>query len=172
VRSESEQQVAGGVAVCACDPDASIFVHELTQAAFAGYEALEPPSGASRETLESVRGDLETAGGALAWLDTRPVGCLRFVVAAQHLHVRRVAVAPELQGRGIGRALMAWAEDQAGSRGLSRVTVGVRLSLPGNLAFYRRLGYEVIAEHSHEGYDRPTWVLMDKGVPAPAARSL
>ena len=40
------------------------------------------------------------------------------------------------------------------------------------VAFYRRLGYEVTAEHSHEGYDRPTWVLMDKDVPAPAARSL
>lgn len=149
-----------------CGYDAAPVVHALTQAAFAGYEALDPPSGASRETVEAVRRDLEAAGGALAWLDSRPVGCLRFVVAADHLHVRRVAVTPELQGTGIGRALMAWAEAQAENRGLPRVTVGVRLSVPGNLAFYRRLGYEVVAEHAHPGYERPTWVSMQKGVRA------
>ena len=155
--------------VYACGWDSAIVVHELTQAAFAGYESLDPPSGASRETVESVRRDLGAAGGALARLDSRPVGCLRFVVAAGHLHVRRVAVVPEVQGRGVGRALMAWAEAQAENRGLSRVTVGVRLSLPGNLAFYRRLGYEVVAEHAHPGYDRPTWVSMQKGVRAAGA---
>jgi len=48
----------------------------------------------------------------------------------------------------------------------------VRSESEQQVAFYRRLGYEVTAEHSHEGYDRPTWVLMDKDVPAPAARSL
>ena len=163
---ESERQLGGGVEVYVCGADAAAAVHELTQAAFAGYEALDPPSGASRETPESVRRDLVAAGGALAWLDSRPVGCLRFVVAADHLHARRVAVTPRLQGRGIGRALMAWAEGQASNRGLSRVTVGVRLSLPGNLAFYRRLGYEVVAEYSHPGYDRPTWVSMQKSVRA------
>jgi len=166
---ESDRRVANGVAVYACGGNAATMVHELTQAAFAGYEALDPPSGASRETAESVRRDLEAAGGALAWLDSRPVGCLRFVIEADHLHVRRVAVTPELQGLGIGRALMAWAEAQAIDRRLSRVTVGVRLSLPGNLGFYRRLGYEVIAEHAHPGYDRPTWVLMQKTFQARAA---
>jgi len=154
------------VEVRVCGYDAAPVVHELTQAAFAGYEALDPPSGALRESVESVRRDLEAAGAALAWLDSEPVGCLRFVVAADHLHVRRVAVTPELQGRGIGRALMAWAEAQAENRGLPRVTVGVRLSPPGNLAFYRRLGYQVVAEHAHPGYDRPTWVSMQKVVRA------
>lgn len=163
---DSEHPVASRVEVRVCAHDAAPVVHELTQAAFAGYEALDPPSGASRETVEAVRRDLETAGGALAWLDSRPVGCLRFVVAADHLHVRRVAVTPELQDKGIGRALMAWAEAEAENRGLPRVTVGVRLSVRGNLAFYRRLGYEVVAEHAHPGYDRPTWVSMQKGVRA------
>lgn len=163
---DSEHPVASRVEVRVCAHDAAPAVHELTQAAFAGYEALDPPSGASRETVEAVRRDLETAGGALAWLDSRPVGCLRFVVAADHLHVRRVAVTPELQDKGIGRALMAWAEAEAESRGLPHVTVGVRLSVRGNLAFYRRLGYQVVAEHAHPGYDRPTWVSMQKGVRA------
>jgi hypothetical protein len=58
--------------------------------------------------------------------------------------------------------MMAWTEAEARRRGLAGLTVGVRLALPGNRAFFGSLGYEVIAEHSHAGYDRPTWVAMSK----------
>lgn len=161
---ESEPQRARNVQVVRCNGGAAAVVHELTQAAFSGYGTLDPPSGACRETVESVRRDLEAGGGAVAFLDTAAVGCLRFEGAATDFHVRRVAVKPELQGTGIGRALMAWAEAEAASSGFGHVTVGVRLSLPANLGFYGRLGYEVVAEHSHPGYARPTWVSMRKWV--------
>src|SRR5207248_10504924 len=113
---------------------------------------------------------LAAHGGAIAWLDGRPVGCLRFVFADGDLHVRRVAVLPELQGRGIGSALMAWAEAEAARRGLPAVRVGVRLALARNLAWYRRLGYEVIGEHAHPGHDHPTWAAMRRLVGRQARR--
>ena len=165
---ESEPGLAGGVEVIHCDSGAAAVVHDLTQAAFSGYDVLDPPSGALKETVDSVRRDLEAGGGAVALLGSAAVGCLRFEVAAGHLHVRRVAVRPEMQGRGIGRALMAWAEVEAARRGLAHVSVGVRLSVPSNLAFYQRLGYVVVAEHSHPGYVVPTAVSMQKRIPAPA----
>ncbi len=161
-----DPQARGGLTVLACGAEAADVIHELTQAAFHAYEALDPPSGASRETVESVRSDLEAGGGAVALLDDRPVGCLRFTVEADHMHVRRVAVAPALQGTGVGRALMEWAEREAAGRSLTEVTVGVRLALPANLAVYRRLGYEVVEEHSHDGYRHPTWVSMRKPLSA------
>ncbi len=139
-------------------------MHDLSRAAFRDQAGLDPPSGESRETLDSVRADLEAHGGAIAWWAERPVGCLRFEVEPGHLHVRRVAVLPELQGQGIGRALMAWAEAEAARRRRAEVHVGVRIALPGNLAFYRRLGYEVAAEHAHPGYDRPTWLSLRKAL--------
>lgn len=148
-----------------CKAQDAEIVHRLTQAAFGGLAALDPPSGADRETVAAVRRDLETHGGALARAGARPVGCLRFAAEHGHLHVRRVAVLPELQGKGIGRELMRWAENHAAAKGLPEVTVGVRLALPANLAFYKRLGYEVVAEHAHVGYDRPTWVSLRKSVP-------
>jgi ribosomal protein S18 acetylase RimI-like enzyme/glutaredoxin len=148
--------------VAPCGVEEAETVHRLTQAAFRGFARLDPPSGAGRETLDSVRSDLAADGAALGLLDGRPAGCLRFQVGADHVHVRRVAVLPPLQGRGIGRALMAWAESEAARRGAAEVTVGVRVAVPGNLAFYRRLGYEVVAEHAHPGYDRPTWLSMRK----------
>ncbi len=151
-----------------CGPEQAAVVHRLTQAAFRAHASLDPPSSAGRETLESVRADL-ASGGALARLDGRPAGCLRFAVAGDHVHVRRVAVPPELQGRGIGSALMAWVEAKAAARGLAEVTLGVRLALSGNLRLYRRLGYEEAGRSSHPGHDRPTWVLMRKRVTPPGA---
>jgi ribosomal protein S18 acetylase RimI-like enzyme len=153
------------VRVLPCGPEASGAVHELTRRAFAPYSRLDPPSGAGRESLESVGEELAVYGGALASTDGRPAGCLRLREMDGHLHVRRVAVAPEQQGRGIGRALMRWAEAEAGRRGTEGVSVGVRLALPGNLEFYRRLGYREVERHAHPGYDRPTWALLRKRVP-------
>ena len=57
---------------------------------------------------------------------------------------------------------MDWAEQEGRRRGARSVTVGVRLALPRNLTFYRELGYEAVAEHRHQGYDRTTWLAMRK----------
>ena len=149
--------------VVPCGPERAAEVHRLTQTAFAKYGDLDPPSGALRESLTTVVDDLTAGGGAIAELESRPVGCLRWRLAPNgDFHVRRVAVEPELQRRGIGRALMARAEQEARRRGCEAVSVGVRTALPGNLAFYRRLGYDLVGEHRHDGYDRTTWLALRK----------
>ncbi len=146
-----------------CGAERAEEVHRLTQIAFGGYRNLDPPSGAVRESLADVRDDLAAGGGAIAELGGRAVGCLRWRVAANgDFHVRRVAIEPKLQRRGVGRALMTWAEREAERRGCERVSVGVRIALPGNLTFYRRLGYEVTGEHRHDGYDHATWLGLRK----------
>ena len=104
-----------------------------------------------------MREDLEANGGAIAWLCPTPVGCLRYDVQAGHLHVRRVAVPPDRRLAGIGTALMAWAHRYARSRGLREVRLGVRVQLPGNMAFYKKLGYEVIGSHRHPVNRRVFW---------------
>jgi GNAT superfamily N-acetyltransferase len=149
--------------VVPCGSERAEDVHRLTQEAFKAYAHLDPPSGAVRESVARVRDDLALGGGALAQVDGRPVGCLRWQLAADgDFHVRRVAIEPERQRQGIGRALMAWAEREAVRRGCGTVFVGVRIALPGNVAFYRSLGYAVTGEHSHDGYERTTWLAMRK----------
>lgn len=150
------------VSVDRCGPEAAETVHRLTQAAFRDQATLAPPSGAGRETVEDVREDLRRQAGALGTIASRPVACMRFTMEPDRISVRRLAVPPELQGRGIGRAMMAWAESEAERRGAHEVTVGVRLALEGNIAFFRRLGYEPAGEGAHPGYDRPTWLTMRK----------
>ena len=121
---------------------------------------LDPPSGALRETVESVRDDIHRGGAAIAWLGGEPVGCLRYEVVDDHLHVRRVAVPPEWQRRRIGTALMDWAHARARELGLGEVRLGVRKQLPGNRAFYRGLGYQLMARHRHPGHNRVSWYEM------------
>jgi tRNA threonylcarbamoyladenosine biosynthesis protein TsaE len=155
--------VTDHVRVVPCGPERADDVYRLTQAAFRSYRRLDPPSVARRESVERVVDDLAVGGGAIAEVDGCPVACLRWDLAPNgDLHVRRLAVEPEFQRRGLGRALMAWAEGEARRRGCESVSVGVRVALPGNLDFYRELGYEVMGQHRHEGYDRTTWLAMRK----------
>jgi tRNA threonylcarbamoyladenosine biosynthesis protein TsaE len=145
--------------VAGCGPEAGPEVHRLTRLAFGGYDWLEPPSGALGESEEQVRAELAAHGGAVAWLDGLAVGCLRLSDGDEPgvLHVRRVAVDPALQRRGIGRALMEWAAEEARRRGCRELRLGVRRQLPGNLAFYRRLGYRVLRAHAHPVSGRVVW---------------
>jgi GNAT superfamily N-acetyltransferase len=153
-----------GLSIDPCGPELAEVVHRLTQAAFAAQRSLDPPTGSAHESVESVRAELARGEAAVGWVGPRPVACMRLATEGDHLHVRRLAIEPELQGRGIGRAMMAWAEAAARQRGLTAVTVGVRLALTGNRAFFARLGYEPVAEHAHAGYDHPTWVEMRRSV--------
>jgi predicted N-acetyltransferase YhbS len=160
-----EREPGGGVRVVACGPERAADVHRLTQAAFAPHGRLDPPSGALAETVAQVGADLAAGGGAVAERDGWAVGCLRWRLRdGGDLYVGRVAVAPGEQAAGIGRALMAWAEDEARRRGCGGIAVGVRIALPGNLAYFRRLGYVVTGEHSHDGYPHPTWLSLRKEI--------
>jgi ribosomal protein S18 acetylase RimI-like enzyme len=125
---------------------------------------LTPPSAAIAETPELVRLELEESGGALATLTEtgQAVGALRLVEKTSRLQVRRVAVDPACQGRGVGTALMDWAQKEAARRGCAEVWVGVRAQLPRNLEFYKRLGYRVVAEHRHPKTQELVWYEMTR----------
>lgn len=53
-----------------------------------------------------------------------------------------LAVDPARQRRGVGRALVAAAEDWLATRGVPKVHLMVRESNAAVAAFYRRLGYD------------------------------
>jgi ribosomal protein S18 acetylase RimI-like enzyme len=54
------------------------------------------------------------------------------------------AVAPSLQGRGIGTRLMAAAEELARERGVGTIELGAEDHNPRARMLYERLGYEVV----------------------------
>lgn len=157
----AEEARAQKLTVRLCGPADAELVHALTQSAFEEYaRTLDPPTGALRETVESVRADLVAHGGAIAWRGDDPLGCLRFEVEPGHLHVRRVAVRPDQRHAGVGTALMEWAHDHARRLDLPEVRLGVRRQLEGNRGFYGSLGYEVVGAHRHPGAEAVTWYEM------------
>jgi GNAT superfamily N-acetyltransferase len=79
-----------------------------------------------------------------AWDGARAVGCLALLLnASGEARMRQVAVAPDAQGRGVGRLLVEEFEAEARRQGASRMTLHARLTA---LVFYEKLGYRAEGE--------------------------
>src|SRR5437588_12556703 len=129
-----------GVRITRARVEDAPLVQRLMREAFAEYAArLQPPSGSLSETVEDVTGFLERGGAVIAWIGTDAAGTARFEATDDWLYVGRVSVLPAYRRRGIASAMMAAVEAEAIARGLPDVRVGVRMSLPSNLALYRKL---------------------------------
>jgi GNAT superfamily N-acetyltransferase len=57
--------------------------------------------------------------------------------------IMELAVAPDRQGQGIGRAIVAWLIDEARRRGRSAVLVGTANASIDNIAFYQKVGFRM-----------------------------
>jgi len=65
-----------------------------------------------------------------------------------------------LEAGGALVGVVLWRE--ARRRGLSRMTLGVRLALDDNRRLFRSCGFEETTLHRHEGFSEPTWVTMER----------
>jgi N-acetylglutamate synthase-like GNAT family acetyltransferase len=63
--------------------------------------------------------------------------------AAQQGQVRCVAIATAAQGKGIGKAIMAYLEDQAKAKGWTEIVLEARENA---VPFYQAIGYSIVAE--------------------------
>lgn len=83
-----------------------------------------------------------------AFEDDKMLGCCMLIrETAQTVRLRQMAVLNNLQGKGIGRALMQFAENLARDRGYRRITMHARTTAIG---FYEKLGYEVHGDQFDE----------------------
>lgn len=60
---------------------------------------------------------------------------------AEGLLIENVAVRPDLQGQGLGRRLLSFAEEEASALGLPAVKLFTHEKMTTNLNLYERLGY-------------------------------
>ena len=137
----------------------------LIRTAFEEYRGrLQPPSGAHRETAESIGHYLQQGYAVLALRNDEVIGCVCYHQESEHVYLGRLSVLPSCRQYGVGRALMAYVEQQAQALGVPRLQLGVRVALPYLQAYYERLGYCVVRYEAHEGYTEPTYVVMEKQV--------
>lgn len=146
----------------ASDEDAPTLL-QLMLVAFQEYEGvLDPPSAAHTETVESVNKRLASGSAVLALIDGDPAGFAFYQPHGTHLYFSRLSVLPAIRNRGIGRALIDYVEARAREHGFAGVRLGVRVQLPHMRARYERLGYRITEYRTHEGYEKPTYVFMEK----------
>jgi ribosomal protein S18 acetylase RimI-like enzyme len=142
----------------AADVDA---VRDIVQRAYDVYVARigRRPGPMDADYAAIVRaGDLWVADdGGIA------VGLLVLVAAPDHLLIENVAVDPERQGTGVGRALLDFAEAIARDQRLSMVRLYTHALMSENQALYRRRGFREDERRAEAGFER---VFMSKRVGA------
>jgi ribosomal protein S18 acetylase RimI-like enzyme len=100
-------------------------------------EILRKPLGLTFSEEELAREKNEILIGAFE--EEKMLGCCMLVQEGEkHCRLRQMAVINNLQGKGIGKALMTFAENIARDRGYKKLTMHARKTA---LGFYERLGY-------------------------------
>ncbi|MGG7517441.1 GNAT family N-acetyltransferase [Allorhizobium undicola] len=131
------------------------------------HPLIDPPSSALKLTPETLRAKAAEEIGYAAMMDGRLVGCLFCrQEGAETLYLGKLAVLPDLQGKGIGRAMLAAAEGVARACGVTRLKLETRIELKGNHERFAAWGFRRVAEKSHPGYERTTFVEMVKPLQA------
>ena len=142
-----------GLRVRAARPDDAAFVTKLAPRAAAGAPPWLDPTRLA-ETQRRWVGEAIVAGreaeALLVAEDARgrrlgfvyAVPATDFFTGEEYGHVSDIAVVPDAEGRGVGRALMAAAEAWARGRGYRALSLHVFVDNGGARAFYERLGYE------------------------------
>ncbi len=135
----------------------------LLRESFACMEGrIDPPSSfnsfdAARLAAKAAEEELVLAfaGGELA-------GCLFAAVQGEALYLGKIAVRPELRGRGLARRMFELAEAGARARGLQALELQARIELTENHRTFMALGFKKTGEGRHPGYTRSTDVNFRK----------
>jgi len=112
----------------------------IQRAAFAS-EALiyaDPDQPPLTQTLEQLEAELLRAQGFVAVMDGRIVGAIRGRESDGILQIGRIAVAPDMQGEGIGGMLLAAMEEKTSCREAELFTGSLS---EANIALYSECGY-------------------------------
>jgi predicted N-acetyltransferase YhbS len=128
----------------ATDPCDWAAILALIRRVFSGMEGrIDPPSSLHALTAAALQD-----GGEVWVIGAPPV--------AGALYLGKLAVEPALQGRGLGRRLVALAEARARELGLPALELQTRVELVENHAAFRAMGFEKVGETAHAGFARAT----------------
>jgi GNAT superfamily N-acetyltransferase len=139
-------------------------IRDLTRAAYAKWVALigrepVPMQADYRRAVAEHTIDLLIDGGALA-------GLIETILRPDHLWIENVAVAPERQGRGYGRLLLAHAEKSALEAERFEIRLVTNQAFAANLALCAKLAYAIDRTEPFRG---GTTVHMSKRIGPPLA---
>lgn len=132
--------------------DEATAIAALTERAYAGYVPIlgrrpAPMDDDFAARIASGEAFVLERGGAvvaLAILEDAP----------DHLWIESLAVEPFQHGAGIGRALLAFAEEEARRRGYGELRLLTNERMERNLAIYARAGFTECERREEDGFRR------------------
>ena len=135
----------------------------LNEAWIASLFAIE---GKDRQVLDDPQGAILAKGGRIfiAEQNGRAAGCVALIALPDGgYEVAKMAVAEDLRGSGLGRALMQRCVDVARAAGAPRLYIETNSRLAPALALYRAFGFQPLPPSRTE-YDRcDTWLELQLG---------
>ena len=144
------------------------FLHNITIVSLAPWDfvpyellLLADPS------RKMIQGYLQESEMFVAQLNEETIGILALLpLNAELAEIKNVAVAPELQGKGIGTALIQHAERHAVAQGFLTLQIGTANSSFSELRLYQKLGFEIsriIPNFFVDNYQEP---IIEDGIQA------
>ncbi len=125
-------------------------VQALTRAAYAQWVPVigrepKPMSADYHAAIRDHRIDL-------LHIEDRLAALIETIPETDHLLIENLAVAPDFQHRGLGRRLLAHAEQAAAAQGYKTIRLYTNKLFAANVLLYRHLGYTIDREAaSHLG---------------------
>ncbi|MCM2390283.1 GNAT family N-acetyltransferase [Streptomyces albipurpureus] len=134
-------------------PATSADVAEVKAATDAAYHPYIARIGVVPVPMEADHAADVAAGRVFVTQD--PVrGVIVLHTQDDHLFLESVAVHPKARGKGLGRALLAFAERRARELGLPEIRLYTNAAMTENQALYPRYGYELTERRVDGPYDR------------------
>jgi GNAT superfamily N-acetyltransferase len=117
-------------------------VQRLIGALNAELDARYPEEGANHFRLDPEEVSDGRGGFFVAYISGKPVGCgaVRRIESAV-IEIKRMYVAPEARGRGVGRQVLRELEAEARRLGATRLVLETGPRQPEALALYSRAGF-------------------------------
>ena len=120
-----------------------------------------------KPATEDYRPRIERGEVWILEIDREPTGIVVLEGNAEHLLIYSIAVKPDAQRKGYGRALLDFADKRAIELGLHEVRLYSNEQMERNLTLYRRHGFVEVGRRPHPS--RPGQVLVDMVRKLPSA---
>jgi len=128
-------------------------IERIVRAAYGLYvERIGKPPGPMLDDYTALISDGRVS--VLEEADRTMAAIIVLLPEPDHLLLDNIAVRPERQGQGLGRRLIAFAEEQARRLGHSEVRLYTHEKMTENIALYTRLGFVETGRGQQAGYNR------------------
>jgi ribosomal protein S18 acetylase RimI-like enzyme len=134
-------------------PEDCAAVKAIVHAAYAIYvDRIGKPPGPMLDDYARLIAD--SAVNVLEDPDRTMAAIIVLVPQPDHLLLDNIAVRPDRQDRGLGRRLIAFAENEARRLGYAELRLYTHQKMTENIALYTRLGFVETGRGREAGYDR------------------